>query len=40
MEVLVKEMLCERVVEVGGVSDSVMAVVLVFVKNVLCLICG
>ena len=35
-----KEALCEKVVEVGRVSDRVMAVVLVFEEDVLRSICG
>ena len=37
---MVKEALCEKVVEVRRVSDIVMTVVLVFEEDVLGLICG
>ena len=40
MELVVKEELCEKVVEVGRVSDRVMTVVVVFEEDVLRLICG
>ena len=40
MGVMVKEELCEKVVEVRWVSDRVMAVVLVFEEDVLRLTCG
>ena len=40
MEVMKKDELCEKVVEVGRVSDRVMAVVLVFAEYVMGLICG
>ena len=35
MEILVKEELCQKVVEVGRKSDKVMSVVLVFEKEVM-----
>ena len=38
--VVVKEELCEKVVEVRRVSDSVMTVAVVFEEDVLRLICG
>ena len=38
--VMVKEQLCEKVVEVRRVSDGVVIVVVVFVEDVLRLICG
>ena len=38
--VVVKEELCEKMLEVRMVSDGVMAVVIVFLKDVLRLICG
>ena len=37
---MVKEELCEKVVEVMMVSDGVMTVVVVFGEDVLMLICG
>ena len=37
--VMIKDELCKKVVEVGKVSDRVMAVVLVF-EDVLRLVCG
>ena len=37
---MVKEELCEKVVEVRRVSDRVMAVVVIFEEDVLRLICG
>ena len=37
---MVKDELCEQVVDVSRVSDRVMAVVLVFEEDVLRLICG
>ena len=40
MGVIVKEDLCEKVVEVRMVSDGVMTVVVVFEKDVLRLTCG
>ena len=40
MGVIVKEELCEKVVEVTMVSDRVMAFVLVFEEDVLRLTCG
>ena len=40
VEVMVKEELCEKLVEIGRVSSGVMAVVLVFEEDVLWLICG
>ena len=40
MGVLVKEELCEKVVEVNRVSGRVMSVVVVFEEDVLRLICG
>ena len=40
MAVMVKEELCEKVVEVRMVSDRVMNVVVVFEEDVLRLICG
>ena len=38
--VMVKEELCERLVEVRRVSDRVMSVAVVFEEDVLRLICG
>ena len=38
--VMVKDDLCEKVVDVGRVSDRVMTVVVVFEENVLRLVCG
>ena len=40
VEVMVKEELCEYVVEVRRASDRVMTVVVVFEEDVLRLICG
>ena len=37
---MVKEELCEKVVEVSRVSDRVITVVVVLEKDVLVLICG
>ena len=37
---MVKEELCENVVEIRMVSDGVMTVVVVFEEDVLMLICG
>ena len=37
---MVKEVLCENVVEVRRVSDRVMTIVIVFYEDLLRLICG
>ena len=40
MAVMVKEELCEKVVEIERVRDGVVAVVMVLEQDVLSLICG